>query len=232
MRNNSKINDLKIAIIIPAHNEAATIVECVKSVRAAIDQLPSKVSAYLLVVLDSCTDATLSHIKSMDVDYLSCDYHCVGRVRDLGIRHGISGGANWLACTDADSIVPLDWLTQQIAHITQQPTDMICGVVSVDSWAHLTIQTQEAYLAHYQDAMDHRHIHGANLSFSAQAYLAVGGFKPLACHEDVDLVKKFESQNYDITWSNKVRVITSSRLQARATEGFAAFLANLDDNLY
>ena len=56
----------------------------------------------------------------------------------------------------------------------------------------------------------------------------VGGFAPLGCHEDVDLVKKFESKGYVIIWSNRVRVMTSGRLQARASEGFAAFLANLE----
>ena len=164
------------------------------------------------------------------MNYLCCDYQCVGQVRDLGIRHAIASGATWLACTDADSVVTPDWLIQQIAHIKDQPTDMICGVVSVDSWAHLTPQTRKDYIAHYQDKMGHRHIHGANLSFSAESYLAVGGFAPLPCHEDVDLVKRFESKGYAITWSNRVRVITSSRLQARATEGFAAFLANLETN--
>ena len=226
------VNDIKIAIVIPAHNEASTIMDCLTSVQLAIEQLPSTIIAYPLVVLDSCTDETLSLIKSAQVEYkieyLTCDYCCVGRVRDLGLCHAIANGANWLACTDADSMVSADWLTQQMAHIQQQPTDMICGVVSVNSWAHLSSQTQQAYEAHYQDIMGHRHIHGANLSFSREAYLAVGGFSPLACHEDVDLVKRFENLGYAITWSNKVRVTTSSRLQARAKEGFAAFLANLE----
>lgn len=225
---NKTVDDITIAIVIPAHNEALTIMDCLTSVRCAIEQLPSSVSAYPLVVLDSCTDETLSLVKSAKVEYLTCDYRCVGRVRDLGFCHAIANGANWLACTDADSIVAVDWLTQQMAHLKQQPTEMICGVVSVDNWAHLSSQTQQAYEAHYRDMMGHRHIHGANLSFRSEAYLAVGGFTPLACHEDVDLVKKFENQGYPITWSNKVRVTTSSRLQARAKEGFAAFLANLE----
>ena len=239
------MDDIKIVIVIPAHNEAMTITKCLASVQAAIEQLPSTITANMLVVLDSCSDDTLTLVKSVqvesaqakntkientDVDYLCCDYQCVGQVRDLGIRHAIAAGATWLACTDADSVVTPDWLIQQIAHIKAQPTDMICGVVSVDSWAHLTPQTRKDYMAHYQDKMGHRHIHGANLSFSAEAYLAVGGFAPLPCHEDVDLVKRFESKGYAITWSNRVRVITSSRLQARATEGFAAFLANLETN--
>ena len=220
--------NINIAIVIPAHNEALTITKCLASVQSAIEQLPSTINATVLVVLDSCSDDTLALVKQAGVDYLCCDYRCVGQVRDLGIRHAINSGATWLACTDADSLVTADWLMQQIAHINHQPTAMICGVVDVDDWAHLTPQTRKDYIAHYQDKMGHRHIHGANLSFSSAAYLAVGGFAALPCHEDVDLVKKFEKQNFAITWSNRVRVITSSRLQARAAEGFAAFLANLE----
>jgi len=222
------MNTTNIAIVIPAHNEALTISKCLASVQTAIDQLPSTITATVLAALDNWTDDTLALVKRAGVDYLCCDYQCVGQVRDLGIRHAITSGATWLACTDADSLVTADWLTQQIAHINHHPTAMICGVVDVDDWAHLTPQTRKEYIAHYQDKMGHRHIHGANLSFSSVAYLAVGGFAALPCHEDVDLVKKFEKQNFTITWSNRVRVITSSRLQARATEGFAAFLANLE----
>lgn len=222
------MNTTNIAIVIPAHNEALTISKCLASVQTAIEQLPSTITTTVLVVLDSCSDDTLTLVKHAGVDYLCCDYQCVGQVRDLGIRHAITSGATWLACTDADSLVTADWLTQQIAHINHHPTAMICGVVDVDDWAHLTPQTRKDYIAHYQDKMGHRHIHGANLSFSSAAYLAVGGFAALPCHEDVDLVKKFEKQNFTITWSNRVRVITSSRLQARAAEGFAAFLANLE----
>ncbi len=221
---------MKIGIVIPAHNEAMTIAKCLASVQTAIDQLPSTIKAYPLVVLDSCTDDTQSIVKAADIDYLCCDYHCVGQVRNIGIRHAIANGATWLACTDADSVVPIDWLVQQTEHISQQPTDMICGVVDIDSWAHLTPQTREDYIAHYQDRMGHRHIHGANLSFSSESYLAVDGFAHLSCHEDVDLVKRFKDQGFNITWSNRVRVLTSSRLQARATEGFAAFLVNLENN--
>ncbi len=226
------IGNIRIGIVIPAHNETMTIASCLVAVQTAIRQLPSTITVYPLVVLDSCTDDTALIIKTTGVDYICAEYRCVGRARDLGVRHAIAHGATWLTCTDADSVVNKDWLVQQIKHIAQQPTDMICGVVSVDSWAHLTAQTQEAYKAHYQDKMGHHHIHGANLSFSAETYLAVGGFSPLPCHEDVDLVKKFEAQGYTIIWSNRVRVVTSSRLQARAAEGFAAFLSNLEqDNL-
>lgn len=218
---------MKIGIVIPAHNEAKTIADCLAAVQTAIAQLPQGVDAYPLVVLDNCTDDTQDIVKALGVDYLSCNYQCVGRARDFGLRHAIKNGVTWLCCTDADSTVSKDWLAEQVNYL-QQPTDMICGVVSIADWSHLTAKTRDDYLAHYQDKMGHRHIHGANLSFSSRAYLAVGGFEPMPCHEDVNLVKKFENQNFDITWSNRVRVTTSSRLEARAAEGFAAFLANLE----
>ena len=221
---------MKIGIVIPAHNEAMTIAKCLASVQSAIKQLPSTIKVYPLVVLDSCTDDTQSIVKAAGVDYLFCDYQCVGQVRDIGIRHAIANGATWLACTDADSVVAVDWLVQQIEHISHQSTDVICGVVDVDSWAHLTLQTRENYIDHYQDKMGHPHIHGANLSFSSDAYLAVGGFAHIPCHEDVDLVRKFKAEDFSMIWSNRVRVTTSSRLQARASEGFAAFLNNLEQN--
>lgn len=226
------MSNIKIGIVIPAHNEETSIAKCLAALQCTISQLPPSISAYPLVVLDRCTDDTQSIVKASGVDYLCCDYQCVGKVRDIGIRHAIAKGATWLACTDADTVVPVDWLVQQVEQVTRQPADVICGVVSIDSWAHLMPQTRENYIAHYQDKMGHRHIHGANLSFSSEAYLAVDGFAPLPCHEDVDLVKRFEAHGYDITWSNRVRVTTSSRLQARTAEGFAAFLTNLEkDNL-
>lgn len=218
---------MKIGIVIPAHNEALTIADCLAAIQTAIAQLPDSVDAYPLVVLDNCSDDTQNIVKALGVDCLSCNYRCVGRVRDFGLRHAIDNGATWLCCTDADSTVSKDWLAQQINHL-QQPTDMICGVVSIADWSHLTAKTRAHYLAHYQDMMGHRHIHGANLSFSSRAYLAVGGFEPMPCHEDVSLVKKFENQGFNLIWSNRVRVTTSSRLEARAAEGFAAFLANLE----
>jgi hypothetical protein len=42
---------MKIGIVIPAHNEVMTIAKCLASVRSAIEQLPSTIKAYPLVVL-------------------------------------------------------------------------------------------------------------------------------------------------------------------------------------
>lgn len=76
--------------------------------------------------------------------------------------------------------------------------------------------------------MGHRHIHGANLCFKASSYKVLGGFKPMPCHEDVDLVKRAEKMGMHITWSNQLRVVTSSRLISRVREGFSQFLWSIE----
>lgn len=220
-----------IGIVIPAHNEADSISDCLASIKLAISRLPDAIAVHTLVVLDSCVDETLLKVQQAQADFLCCNFRCVGQVRDLGVRYLIDKGADWIACTDADSRVEPDWLIAQLTHLQGEPASMICGVVSVDSWQQLSDSTRERYIAHYQDTMGHRHIHGANLSFRSQDYLAVGGFDAIACHEDVKLVKKFERANYPIIWSNTVRVVTSSRLDARADEGFAHFLQTLENQL-
>ena len=150
--------------------------------------------------LDSCTDQSRSIVQRYGVSWIECNYACVGKARDLGIRQLIQNGATWLACTDADSVVSPDWLRCQILH---QPTDAICGIVTLDDLSRLSVMKQK-YLSHYQDCMDHHHIHGANLSFSAAAYMQVGGFEPVPCHEDVSLIQKLIRQCCNITWSNLV----------------------------
>ena len=46
----------KFAVVIPAHNEAAAIVRCVRSISACTP--PDSVETQIVVVADNCTDAT------------------------------------------------------------------------------------------------------------------------------------------------------------------------------
>lgn len=214
---------MNIGIVIPAHNEEQHLSACLQSIQQAV-QLMGHEQVEILVVLDSCTDQSRAIVESHQVNWIECNYACVGKARDLGIRHLIQQGVTWVACTDADTIVDPDWLLCQMHH---QPTDAICGIVVLDNLNHLSTPQQQKYLTHYQDSMGHQHIHGANLSFSVDAYLQAGGFEPIPCHEDVSLIQKFMTQCSKITWSNLVRVTTSSRLNGRAPQGLSHFLKQL-----
>lgn len=217
---------LVIGIVVPVHNEEEDIAACIRSIQMSIKQIDHlDIPVQTIFVVDSCTDQSLNIIQMHQQDFIECDYRCVGQARDLGVKALIERGVTWIASTDADSMVHRDWLQHQIDH---QPTDVICGVVEIEKWGNLSVAIKHKYIQHYQDRMGHSHIHGANLAFCRDAYIRVGGFDAITCHEDVNLIEKFMANNYLITWSNKVRVVTSSRLHARAPQGFSDFLKTLN----
>lgn len=217
-----------IGIVIPANNEEQHLAACLTAIQCSILKIKhSMIDVKVLVVLDACEDRSLDIVKTFDVDYIECQARCVGVARDLGVRQLIEQGADWIACTDADSLVASDWLQEQLL---LQPVHAICGVVEIQHWQGLSQYAKQQYLEHYQDRMEHRHIHGANLSFSALAYLDANGFEGIHCHEDVRLIQRMQALNMNISWTNRVRVQTSGRLHGRVIGGFSHFLSNLEFN--
>ena len=209
-----------IGIVIPAHNEAQHIGANVHAAMQAaehpdLDGEPVQV----LVVLDSCDDATGTIAAQHGARTLSLDLRNVGAARAAGAELMLASGARWLAFTDADTIVSPDWLVAQLA----QDADVVCGAIGVDDWTPHGVNGEflRAHFARtYTDADGHRHIHGANLGVSAEAYLRAGGFPPLACSEDVALVHALQAIGARIAWSAAPRVSTSARVNARARGGF------------
>ena len=192
-----------IGVVIPAHNEEQQIEACLKALQQAQFYLRQHVVSppviKILLVLDKCSDNTEYHVKHHAIEYVCCDFGCVGKSRALGVQRLIDAGYEWIACTDADSQVSPHWFIAMLQH---QPTDVICGVVEIQDWGDLHVAAQQQYLMHYQDRMHHRHIHGANLCFKSCCYSAVAGFQALSCHEDVDLIQRFLAVGCQITWSN------------------------------
>ena len=214
-----------IASIVPAHNEAFSIAACLESLFRAsrcvrLDGEPVRV----IVVLDACTDATASICRDHGADVVEVDARNVGIARAAGAEFALQHGARWLAFTDADSRVAPDWFAAQLA----LGCDAVCGTVAVDDWGEYGQRMQRHYGQSYTDADGHHHIHGANLGVSAEAYRRVGGFRALCSSEDVDLVHSLQREGASIAWSAAPRVITSSRSDFRAPDGFGATLLRVD----
>lgn len=214
-----------IGILIPAHNEEALLEECLTAaLLAARHELLNGEDVEVLVVLDSCTDRSLDIVNSYPVHSLVIQARNVGEARAAGARYLLERGARWISCSDADSRVAHDWLVAQLA----LGTDAVCGTVTVDAWHESFDEAaQIRYHQHYQAREGHRHIHGANLGISAEAYRRAGGFEPLACHEDVQLVRQLERCGATIAWSHRPQVLTSARLDARARGGFGDYLRGM-----
>ncbi|MFZ3283350.1 glycosyltransferase [Pseudomonas sp.] len=214
-----------IGILIPAHNEEDLLDESLKAaLRASKHGLLAGEPVEVLVVLDSCTDRSAQIVSSYPVLSLSIDARNVGQARAAGARLLLERGARWISCTDADSRVADDWLVAQLG----LGADAVCGTVTVEHWHESFDQAaQIRYHRHYQARDGHRHIHGANLGISADAYRWAGGFKPLVCDEDVQLVRELELSGANIAWSHRPQVHTSARLDSRARGGFGDYLRQL-----
>lgn len=214
-----------IGILIPVHNEEALLGECLQAAMIAACH-PGLLgeTVVIVAVLDSCSDRSAEITRAYQVHSLHVQARNVGHVRGVGARHLLNQGARWIACTDADSRVAPDWLVAQLA----LKADAVCGTVTVDAWSEdFGPAAQVRYHQAYQARDGHRHIHGANLGFSAAAYIQAGGFEPLACHEDVQLVLQLERSGACIAWSHSPQVITSARLDCRAQGGFGDYLKGL-----
>jgi hypothetical protein len=71
-------------------------------------------------------------------------------------------------------------------------------------------------------------VHGANLGFSAAAYLRAGGFPDVPTGEDHALVAALEAVGCRVLRTRALTVVTSARREARAPDGFSDYLAELD----
>jgi glycosyltransferase involved in cell wall biosynthesis len=215
----------QVAVVIPAHNERASLPSCLRAALTAALCVP--IPVIIVVVLDASTDGSteLAGQYGPDVHFISVDVGNVGSARAVGFGYARSlftqGADCWYATTDADSRVDPGWLVHQL----EVGADMVLGVVRVTDWRHHSATVVERYEQAY-DA-EEEHIHGANMGFSARAYWRVGGFRTLASDEDVDLVARFETAGYCIHRDTELSVITSARTHARAPHGFAYHLSQL-----
>lgn len=212
-----------LGIVIPVHNEEAWLKSCLQAaVKAAYSPKLNNEAVHIQVVLDRCTDSSERIATSFGISTLKVEARNVGIARATGAQHCLAIGARWLAFTDADTLVSPDWLADQL----DQRSDAVCGTVAVNDWTGHDPRLALRFKAFYNDAHGHRHIHGANLGVSAQAYRDAGGFPPLACSEDVALVQALQARGASISWSAAPRVVTSARKNFRAAGGFGATLLN------
>lgn len=213
-----------IGVIVPVHNEELLLKKCIESLEAAaIHQGLDNEEVRILIVLDDCTDTSLHIAQAHDVMILTCSHRNVGKSRAHGAEQMLAVDARWLAFTDADSVVPSSWLTDQI----RLKVDAVCGLVEVKDWSEHSQSVRERYHANYRPVDGHRHIHGANLGVCSHAYRKAGGFRALPAHEDVQLVADLERTGANIMWTASNRVTTSARKHCRCREGFGDYLKSL-----
>ncbi|WP_404434532.1 glycosyltransferase [Microbacterium lacus] len=215
-----------VVVVVPVHDEQALLGRCLDSIAVAVAavDLPTHVE----VVMDACSDDSAVIAAGYPFAVSHIDAHLVGRARAHGVEAALAAHARvperrvWIANTDADSVVPANWLTVQL-ELAKAGADVVIGTVRPE-FDDLHPRHQQHWLSTHIPGQPNGHTHGANLGIRASAYRAVGGFAELPEHEDVGLVQACRHAGVAIAESDAAEVLTSGRTVGRTPGGYAGYL--------
>jgi len=223
------------------HDEERELGACLRALdRAARHPLLAGIEVRLAVVLDSCSDrsgdvAEAALGGSDAATLVECRVRSAGAARGVGaeaLRRTLPGRALdqvWVATTDADTLVPPDWLLRHV-RAADAGADAVAGVVDVADWHEQPAHVRQVFERWYRPAASltsQSHVHGANLGVRASALAAVGGIPALALSEDHALVDRLTAIDAPILRTAAIRVTTSARREGRAQGGFSDLLRTL-----
>ena len=236
-----------VVVAIPAHDEEALVASCLASVVRALAHARREGAigvARILVSAHRCSDATAARAREA-LDGLPS--WCRGEVvlddepPPVGaVRHRLLArvedlpGATWVFSTDADSRVPLDWVTGMLAaaHPAGGPrAAAVAGLVDVEHW-HADPAAREAYARLVEAGLTptgHGHVYAANLAVRLADYRAVGGFPAPEHGEEHGLVAALRGSGRHVATPHHPSVATSGRTPGRAAHGLGELLARIAD---
>ena len=223
-----------VVVAVPARDEAPTIAECLQSIDAAAEQANCGVVA--VIAADSCVDGTSSIARCIRARHsrlvvIEGAWGCVGAARAEAVATALAYVGTrpdrvWIANTDADCVVPPNWLSLQLELGTNHHA--VGGIVELDP-ATSPFPLLAAFHDDYGIYGDlHSHVHGANLGLRADAYVGAGGWsRTAALGEDHQLWAALAVSGRPVLQRTALRVMTSARTVSRVEGGFATHLANL-----
>lgn len=164
----------RVAVVIPALNEAGTIGRCLASLKA---QEQVGVQLDIIVVDNGSTDDTAIIAESMGVRVVSAPGARIGRVRNLGVQAADSPDV--IAFIDADCEAPPGWLLSSLSYFADP------SIGAVGGYFRLPAQRSWVEEAWAPDVVE------ANVSVGA---LATG-----SCFVRGDLFRALEGFNEQVT---------------------------------
>lgn len=220
--NNSR-DKILISVVIPAYDEEKNISKCIESLLCQDFQ-----DRYQIIVVDNnSTDNTLLIAKTYPVKVITENQKGVAYARQAGFN--LAEG-EIIASTDADTIVPKDWLSKIHSLLRD---DAYIGVTGPflfydrgKIWNRLARIISPIMIL--LDKMLNRgksNFNGMNFAIKKNIFKKVGGFnKELQFGEDINLAKKAHAYG-SIFFTKEITVFTHSR-RYKPTFGFAKYFIN------
>jgi cellulose synthase/poly-beta-1,6-N-acetylglucosamine synthase-like glycosyltransferase len=203
----------KISVIIPARNEAENIEKCLQSILKnnyppglleiiLIDDFSEDETAIIANKILKNNNGRVLSLK----DYLSKDERLNSyKKKALEIAIGGSKG-DWIITTDADCIVPLNWLKNMASLMSNNEAQFIAAPVSFIPYStanglyyfqSLDFMTMQGITAASIRNNMGNMCNGANLAFRKAAFDQVGGYQGIdhiASGDDMLLMHKIQTQ--------------------------------------
>ena len=205
----------RFAVCVPARNERDLLPKLLTSLTT---QTAGWDYGRIFLVANNCTDDTVAvatrwksrlPLTIIDVAFSATEAHA-GTARKLAL----DAGADWLGethkdalllTTDADAIVPDDWVASNIRALVH--SDIVGGRLdadlegATDATTRLRGQIERYWTGvrgieetidpqNHDPAPRHGDHTGGSLAFRASLYRRLGGLTPLPSGEDVDFVKR------------------------------------------
>ena len=222
-----------VIVAVPARDEQDTIAECLASIDRAATRVPAPVTISLAA--DSCRDDTVDRAQAVPLrrarlTVVEGAWGRAGAARAAAVAHALTrcdtDDPCWIANTDADCRVPVDWLAVQMRY--GRAAAAVAGVVTLDP-ATTPDDLLSAFRGTYRvDGHRHHHVHGANLGVWADAYAAAGGWcTRTIVGEDLALWDAVRAGGRPVTQTAALTVTTSARIRSRVDGGFATDLSRL-----
>lgn len=250
----NRSSSAKIAVAIPARNEAQSIIPCMEALDLACAAIDHQ-SVTIFVSVNNSWDQTANHAREFkpqfarlvveEIELPSCDAHAGGARRRAMDQAALIVGANGiLMTTDADSEVSPDWILANLAEL-DDGADAVAGTVTFKPKDRLHLmpmllaRTAEWRLANLQARLttlidplpydpwpNHIWEWGASLAVKAHAYRSIGGLPSIPLAEDRAFAKALNCHDFKLRHSHAPLVYTSGRLAGRAPQGFADLLSD------
>ena len=203
---------MTISLVIPAYNEEKYLPATLASI-AKQERKPDE----LIVVDASSTDNTVQIAKSFGANVITVQKSTIGYSRQVGLK---AAKGDVVAFTDADAILPPDWLTQ-MEHMLATP-----GVVGAFGsfrvpdgpwWYKIYINILQPPIVNLIYFLFRIPLAtGQNMAFWKEKAMAIGGFpEEFKLAEDIEIARRMKSVG-KIIFRQDFYVLASGR---RGNEG-------------
>lgn len=236
-----------VLVAVPAQDEADRIEACLRSVAASLRaaQAGGLVHrARIAVGAHRCRDGTAA-IATDALDDLGWSDRVVIEIAEAApvglvrsrlacaarqVEPALPPGRLWLFSTDADSIVPVDWVSGMLQTAAEDEADVVAGLVDLVGW-----RGGRAARRAYREIISskllpdggHDHVYAANLAVRWATFETIGGFPGVPHGEEAGLLAAARRAGARVATPRTPRVRTSGRMPGRAPEGLGELLGRL-----